>query len=70
MGSTSQCKEYTSEFYGVQIETCRTTHQLESLTQGGSLKVVEYLEGETMQRRAQRGKTNFQEFCETLPRGH
>jgi hypothetical protein len=31
-------------------------YQLKSLNQGGSLKVVEHLEGETVQRRAQRGE--------------
>jgi hypothetical protein len=31
-------------------------HQLKSLTQGGSLKVVEHLEGEIVHRREQRGE--------------
>jgi hypothetical protein len=34
-------------------------HQRKSLTQGGSLKVVEHLEGRTVQRRAQEEKIEF-----------
>jgi hypothetical protein len=39
------------------------------LTQGGSLKVVEYLGGKTMQRKAQT-RQNICSFYRALPRGH
>jgi hypothetical protein len=39
------------------------------LTQGGSLKVVEYLGGKTVQRKAQR-RQNVCRFCRALPGGH
>jgi len=37
----------------------RREHQRKLLNQGGSLKVIEHLEGETVQRRAQRGEAQL-----------
>jgi hypothetical protein len=48
----------------------RRVHQRKSWTQRKTPRIVEHPEGETVQRRAQRGKTECLRFCRALPGGH